>query len=310
MGFMHKQKMEQPSVSIIVVNYNGTEDTLECLESIQNVDYQNYRIILIDNASRYFPEDRIKERFPETILIRNHKNLGFTGGNNVGLEMTYKLGSEYVFFLNNDTIVSTNILSELVSFMREHKEVGLLGPISFFYDDPKSIEFAGGRINRNTGLITKFYRDMAIEAVKEKVIYCNFIQGSALFMRADTMKKVGGFNDIYFLTSEESELCIRISDMGYKMAILTTCFIMHKVSRSMGVASQLSTYFVYRNKLIFVKRNAINIRPTDLYEICKAYIRSLLSFLIKKRNVEAAKGIITGVYDFFSGNFGQGRYGD
>lgn len=298
----------QPLVVIIIVNYNGTEDTIECLESIQNIDYKDYRIILVDNASRYFPESKIKERFPNTIIIRNERNLGFTGGNNTGFEMAYELDAEYVFFLNNDTIVSENILTELVSFMEEHNEVGLVGPVSFYYDAPDLVEFAGGRINRNTASITRFYKNIDREDLKEDVIYCSFIQGSALFLRAHTMKEVGGFNDVYFLTAEESELCIKIADIGYKIAILTDCFIRHKVSRSMGIASKLSTYFVYRNKLLFIKRNAVDVRASELYDICEEYIRSFLSFLIKKRNVEATKGLIEGVYDFIAGRYGPGRY--
>ncbi|MDL1982911.1 MAG: glycosyltransferase family 2 protein [Deltaproteobacteria bacterium] len=298
----------ESKIVVIVVNYNGFDDTVACLESLQLTGYDNFQIIVVDNASKINPLLELMRRFPDVIYLRSEKNLGFTGGNNLGLKKAYALKPKYIFLLNNDTVVSKNILSELYSFMENNPKMGLIGPLNYYFDKKNIIAFSGANLNRNNGMMTFLYSDKKLSDIKERIISCSFIIGAAMFIRADLIEQIGGLYNDYFLTSEESELCIKVADLGYQLAVITSCCIWHKVSMTMGSESEISNYYIFRNKLWFIKRNAIKITLKDIFQLAKYIVICLLSFLIKKRKFSAAKGILAGIYDFFMGVKGPGRF--
>ena len=299
---------DSPCVAIILVNFNGVEDTLECLNSLEKVTYRNFRTIVVDNGSRRNEVLRIKHQYPDAVYIRSQINTGFTGGNNIGLATAYKLEPDYIFFLNNDTIVSENIIDELVTYMEANPDTGMVGPMNCYYDQKNTVCFGGGYLDRNTGIVRFVNKGRSISEIDYSPLFCSFIEGSAMFARTSIIKAIGGFYEGYFLTSEESELCVRISDLGYKLAILPNCVIWHKVSKSMGVESELSSYFIFRNKLLFIKRNSKSITPKDLFNLSRYYLICFFSYLLKKRNVSAAKGLLRGVADFLRGVVGHGIF--
>lgn len=298
----------QPPVSIVIVNYNGYEDTRECLGSIRGIDYNNYQVIVVDNASNDASLERLEPEFPDVTFISAKENLGYTGGNNLGIERATETGAKYIFILNNDTIVSENIISVLSSYMENHPDTGLAGPLVLYYNDPEVINFGGADINRNTSHLTFFNRNKPKSSVKDKVISGSFIYGCAIFVRTDLIREIGGFNDMYFLTAEEAELCIKIKDLGYKLAVVTDAVIWHKVSSSMKAGSMLWSYFLFRNKLFFVSRNSRHMTFKDGMQILRYYGVNFLSLLIKKRNFPAAAGLVLGVFDFLRRKTGKGRY--
>jgi GT2 family glycosyltransferase len=295
-------------IAVVIINFNGYDLTSECLRSFENVQYEPYVLIVVDNASTDGSTERLKIEFPHVHYVESDYNKGFTGGNNLGLEKARKLGAEYVFYLNNDTVVSGNILLELSSFMQSHPEVGLAGPLTYYYDAKEVISFGGGSIHRNTGIYTHLNKDKTLSQLKDRVIYCNFIEGTALFLSTALADRVGGFSDEYFLTSEESELCVRIVDLGYNLAVITSCSVWHRVSQSLKGGSTLREYFIFRNKLLFVKRNAIGFGVKDLKVLIWIYGKCFASSVRRDRNLATAKGIILGVLDFFRGTTGPGRY--
>ncbi|MFZ4856696.1 MAG: glycosyltransferase family 2 protein [Desulfuromonadaceae bacterium] len=297
-------------VAIIIVNYNGLDDTVECLNSLRLSTYQNIKIIVVDNASRKNPLPLLVHDFPEVCCIRSEINLGFTGGNNLGLAKVDEFDPKYIFYLNNDTVVTPDTLAKLVNFMEQHPDVGIAGPLVYCYDEPKIISFCGADIDRNTAKISFKFRNVTLDEsiLSDDAFYCSFIEGSSLMIRTELVKMIGGFNDDYFLTSEESELCIRVADMGCKLAVVTTCSILHKVSKSMGAGSELINYFVYRNKLYLIRNVAVKFGMKEFINVSSNYLRSLISLLIRERNIPAAKGLISGVIDFLLGVTGPGRF--
>lgn len=299
---------DSPFVVILIVNYNGTEDTIECLYSLQNITYTNYRIIVVDNGSKLNEIPRFSTLFPDVIFIRSSVNTGFTGGNNIGLTEAFKLNPDYIFFLNNDTVVSNKSLNYLVSHMEFNPDVGMAGPLNCYYHQKNIISFGGGFINRNNGIVKFINKDLHINSIDLSPFECSFIEGSAMLARTWIIKEIDGFYDGYFLTSEESELCVRISDLGYKLSIIPSSLVWHKVSKSMGKESELSSYFIFRNKLWFIKRNSKFTLSIDLAILIRYYLVCLLSYYFKKKNPSAAKGLLLGVLDFFKGVQGPGRY--
>ncbi len=299
--------MKKPFVAVIIVNYNGYELTRDCLRSFEGVIYDRYTLIVVDNASRDDSIPRLQQEFPNVRYVKSKTNLGFTGGNNLGLAVAYEMNPDYVFFLNNDTVVSANIF-ELAAFLDTNPDVGMVAPLTYYHERPEITSFGGGHLNRNTGRVTRLNHGIRRDQIHDGVIFCTFLEGAAFMARTELVKRAGGFNDDYFLAAEETELCVRIIDMGYRLALVPSCSVWHKVSRTMGSGSEMIHYFVYRNKLHFIRNNAAGFKIVDLVTIISDYFRTFASLVIKKRNIPAAKGLVIGVFDFLRGVIGPGWY--
>lgn len=297
-----------PLIAVVIVNYDGYQLTRDCLYSLKNVKYQNYAIIIVDNASVDGSVAMLKEEFPNVHYVESRFNAGFTGGNNLGIKKAHELAAEYVFMLNNDTVVSENVLEELVSFSVNNPDIGIVGPLTYFYEAMDTISFGGGNINRNTGMYYNLNKGKKLIDLQDTVIYCSFLEGAAMFMRTDLAMKVEGFSNVYFLTSEESELCVRVADQGFKLAVITSCSVWHKISQTLKGGSTLRDYYVFRNKLLFVKRNAKKMGMKDIGSLAWFYCKCFASSVRKDRNCATAKGILFALIDFFSGITGPGRY--
>lgn len=300
--------MEHKKVTIVIPNWNGHKDTVECLNSLESLTYSNYEIVVIDNGSTDGSVAMLRESNPDIMIVELPDNTGFTGACNEGIKMAVESGSEYVFLLNNDTVLNdADMLEKMSGYLEDNTDVGMLAPVTLYHDTNK-VWFAGGELDRNTGILKlwgqgeEYTKDNEHEAV-----YCTFLVGCALFVRTELLQKIGGLYQPYFLTSEESELCVNIMDHGYKLAVLCNVSLFHKVSRSMGVESPLLTYFLYRNKLLFAKRNAVNFSVSDLFKITAYYLRGFLS-AIKRGNYGAAMGVVRGVWDFILGKYDKGYY--
>lgn len=297
-------------ITIAIPNWNGCEDTLECLSSLTRLSYNNYEVVVVDNGSSDNSVVRIKAEFPDTHVIALEDNTGFTGACNTALDYADRSGARYIFFLNNDTVIDNeDLLSDMADHMDSQKSLGMLSP-TVLYNNTNRIWFGGGDIERNTGLVKLWNQGAEYDHPDHTgLIECTFLAGCALFVRVELMKSVGGLYEPYFLTSEESELCIRISDMGYKLAVVRDIYMQHKVSQSMGESSPLLVYFMYRNKLIFIKRNAENIRLGDIYKISMYIARGLSSFAFRGKPAQAMS-LLRGVVHFLTGVEGKGYYGN
>lgn len=299
-----------PLIAVVIVNYNGYRLTRDCLRSFAAVTYPNYALIVVDNASSDGSIARLREEFPQVTYLEHPRNAGFTGGNNLGIARGAELGAEYLFLLNNDTVVSANVLDELMEFSRKNPEVGIVGPLTCYFDSPDTVSFGGGDIDRNTGMYAHLHKGKKVGEMPRGVIDCSFIEGAAMFLRTELAIRVGGFSNVYFLTSEESELCVRVADRGYRLAVITSCSVWHKISQSLKGGSTLRDYYVFRNKLLFVERNARRFGAGDLGRLVWFYLRCFASSLRRDRDLATAKGIALGVIDFFSGVKGPGRYAE
>lgn len=299
-------------VSIVIINWNGYKDTIKCLSTLKIISYDNLFIIVVDNGSTDKSVQEIETSHPEVDIIKLDNNTGFTGGSNAGIHAALEKDAEYIFLLNNDTLIDdATIIGRMIGYLESHIDVGIASPVILNYPERK-IWFAGGHLDRNTGIITlekqgHDYNKSLTSSANESARSVTFLYGCALFIRADLLRKVDGFYEPYFLTSEESELCIRAMDLGYKLALLEDVYLYHKVAQSMVRGSFLWAYFLYRNKLIFVQRNAKEFSITDFFKIVLYYIRSLVGCL-RRKNFPAATGIVKGVFDFVMGREGKGYF--
>lgn len=256
-----------PNVSIIVLNWNGLEDTIECLESIKKITYPNYEIIVVDNGSRGNDAQVIQERSSDYIqLIRNDRNYGYTGGNNIGIR--YALDNslaDYFLILNNDTVVAPDFITQMVKVAESDPSIGIVGPKIYFHNFPNRIQSAGVMTSMWTGrsrMIGRKQIDTGKFDVQSEVDY---VSGCCLLIKKQLIKKVGLFDESYFCYCEETDYCFRAERAGYKTIYAPMAKIWHKKpmreklwqrTSHRGDAAALFHYFWSRNKFKFMRKHA------------------------------------------------------
>lgn len=246
---------DNPLVYLIVLNFNGHKDTIECVNSLKNISYKNYKIIIVDNNSTDDSEEILKEKFSEYIFIQTGKNLGYAGGNNYGINYALKHNADYICILNNDTIVSENYLSELVSYMENNINCGMIGPAILESNSEDIIQSTGGVVNLLKGDVLPINNGKALNQV-DSIINCDYVGGACILVRCEVIKKIGLIPEAYFLFFEETEWCYHAKNIGYSIICLTKSHVFHKGSISINTVLGLSEYLMERNRIVFVKRNA------------------------------------------------------
>ena len=307
---MEKTK-RYPKVFIIVLNWNGYIDTIECIESLQKLTHTNYEIILLDNGSTDGSQDILRERFKELTFIENGKNLGFAEGNNVGIMHALEAGADYVFLLNNDTTIAHDALDRLVAFAEENKEAGIVGPKILFYDDPETIWFAGGIIDFRKGSSHRGGGQPDYGKFDE-VAEVDYITGCALLIKSDVIRKIGLMNPDYFLLFEESDWCLRAKEAGYKLFYVPKARVFHKCSASFGrTSSQNNTrppswiYYYVRNSFLLAKSHLVGIKRLRAYFFSLIRSFNWMAWSVSKQRFDRFFAAIAGIIDFFLGRLGR-----
>jgi GT2 family glycosyltransferase len=231
----------QPHVCIVLLNWNGWQDTLECVHSLRRMEYQNWHAIIVDNGSTDDSVERLKDAFPDVTILETHTNLGFAAGNNVGIRFALENGADYVFVLNNDTTVFPDTISAFVGFAEKHPAAALMGP-SIDRRNPQR-EWP---IRRELDLLTQLCTFTALRRLVTRIplirgiFYCTdgrpsvvqFIPGSALFFRASTFKESGFFDESTFLDFEELIMAEKVRRAGFSVYFVPQARIWHKGSAS------------------------------------------------------------------------------
>lgn len=251
----------QPRVVIIVLNYNGYEDTLECIQSVNKINYYNYKIIIVDNGSTDFSVDKLLSLKSEnTEVILNSDNLGYAAGNNIGIKAAIAEGADYICVLNNDVVVHEDFLSTLVSYMEQNPTVGVCSPVICDYENREKVQSSGCKINYWTGE-TPFYNNKSmVSEVEGKIIPCDYVGGACMLFRTQIIEEVGEIPEIYFLFYEETEWCSRIKKKGFEVVCNCSARIFHKGSASIGKIHGLKEHYMCRNRVLFVRRNSNKIQ--------------------------------------------------
>lgn len=248
--------MKQPRVNIIIVNWNGIDDTSELLVSLSKISYSNYSIIIVDNGS---VNDEVKKL--ENIskgkaqIIRCKENLGFAGGNNVGIKYSLEKKADYILLLNNDTTVKPDFLEILVSKYEGEKQAGIVAPRINYYDEPQRIWTDGGKISRirGSGFAYSSKLEKEVDSSEKSV---TFVSGCCMLIKSEVLLSVGLFDENYFLYTEDTDLCQRIINAGYKILVSPQSVIFHKVSSSTkNRNTALPLYYTTRNRLYFAKKH-------------------------------------------------------
>ncbi len=243
----------RPLVSVITVNYNQSAVTCEMLRSLRHVTYPNVEVIVVDNASPSDRPERIREEFPEANLVMSAENLGFAGGNNLGI---HQAKGKYLFFLNNDTEVPAGVFEPLIDLLEANPQIGAVSPLIRYYDEPHLLQYAGfTKMSRWTVRNHAVgYRQAEVPGF-EVPVQTHSVHGAAMMVPRAVIDRAGMMPEVYFLYYEEHDWGEMIKRAGYRIYCHPGSHILHKESVSTGRESPLVTYYLTRNRLLFARRN-------------------------------------------------------
>lgn len=230
-------------VSIIILNWNKWDDTIECLKSVYAMNYRNFEIILIDNASADDSVERIKGVFPDVWLVENSTNLGFTGGNNQGIKLAMQAGADYVWLLNNDTVVEENSLTNLVNAAEKSDCIAMVSPIIYFHSDSSCVQFKGSKVDRDNLTIKYLKGESWDKDYTDGPDVC--LWGTALLIKSGVINKLGVLREDYFAYYEDTEYSLRMLANNYSNRMVTNAVIWHKNKINEGAVFIRDAYYHY-----------------------------------------------------------------
>ena len=286
-------------VSIITINYNGLEDTCALIETIPF--NENMEVIVVDNASKNQEAVIIAQRYPHVKVIKSKRNLGFAGGNNLGIQAAQ---GKYMFLINNDTIFKKFNIQALVDRLESMPHIGIVCPKIRFAWANNPIQFAGysklSRITVRNHAIGFNEEDHGQYDTAHPTPYAH---GAAMLIKREAIDKAGLMPDCYFLYYEELDWSIMFTRAGFQIWYEPKCTIYHKESQATGQNSPLRTYYLTRNRLVLVQRNPLEFNKTlaYLYLIGIVSLRDILKYTLSAR-FDLLKATIHALRDFIINN--------
>lgn len=294
----------RPQVQITILNWNGYSDTSELLDSLKLINTPEIKIIVVDNHSFGNDVGLLENNYKGYIqILKNDLNLGFAGGNNIGIKKALESNPDYILIINNDTIVQPNFLSVLLDLFKLDEKLGIIAPQINYYDEPKKVWSAGGKISkiRGSGFAITNKLENEISQIDR---YVEFVSGCCMLIKKEVFQTVGLFDENYFLYLEDTDLCHRVNKAGYKIVVTPKSKIFHKVNKSTQKNySTLPLYYTTRNRLYFAKKNfSETFIFTFLYILISMLLKSFYWFVTgKNENIIAVKNAILDFMGFRMG---------
>lgn len=281
--------------SIITINYNGLEDTCALIETIPF--NENMEVIVVDNASKNQEANIIINRFPQVKVIKSERNLGFAGGNNLGIQAAQ---GRYLFLINNDTIFNEFNIQALIDRLESSSDIGIVCPKIRFAWNNTPIQFTGytklSRITVRNYAIGFNEEDHGQYDTAHPTPYAH---GAAMFIKREAIDKVGLMPECYFLYYEELDWSMMFTRAGYQIWYEPKCTIYHKESQATGQNSPLRTYYLTRNRLMLVQRNPLEFNKSlaYIYLIVIVTLRDMLKYTLSTR-FDLLRATLHGLWDF------------
>jgi hypothetical protein len=284
------------TLSVITINYNGVKDTCALMDSITFND--TMEVIVVDNASKDDEATIIERRYPQVKVIRSSQNLGFAGGNNLGIKSAR---GKYLLFINNDTVLDHGAhLDALIQRLESSSQIGVVCPKIRFAWDNHPIQFAG-----YTPLSSVTMRNRSLGFGEEDRGQYDtphptpYAHGAAMMVKREALEKVGLMPECFFLYYEELDWSMMFTRAGYQIWYEPASTVYHKESQATGQDSPLKTYYLTRNRLLFAKRNIPFPQRllTFSYLIGIVACRDIVKYAIQRRP-ELIKAVFQGIKDF------------
>jgi GT2 family glycosyltransferase len=241
-----------PHVTIIVVTYKGRSDTLECLESLSHLTYPNHKVIVVDQNSQDGTPDAVRTQYGQVQVVENLVNNGFTGGSNLGLATALKRPTEYVFLLNNDTLVEPEIVEKLITPMEEDSTIGIISPIGLYYEKPNIVCWAGSDTDWR-GRSQNYTCDVSIETLDTRIRETGFVASGGMMIRCAVVEEIGLMDDRFFIYFDDNDFCARARRAKWRVVYLPSAKLWHKISRVQAlIGDDFGIYHWQRNRLLYL----------------------------------------------------------
>ncbi len=268
-----------PKVSVVVLNWNTYELTKECLESLQEVTYSNYEVILVDNASRDGSAQKLGQEFPEATLIQNNANLGFARGCNAGIRCALNHGADFVLLLNSDSTVEKGFLEPAVEVAESDSKIGLVSGKIYLKDKPGYLWYAGGSFSLLRGMVVIRGWHQLDEGHFNKAEEVDISTGALMLIKREVIDKVGLLPEEYFFGQEEWDYSLTVRRAGYRLYYVPEFVTYHRGDGSHRNLDAKYMYCGYRNRLIFQEK----FLPRPLFHAWKAVYVLYHQFLAERR---------------------------
>jgi GT2 family glycosyltransferase len=316
--------MMLPNICIIILNWNGKQDTLHCLASLGKLAYPSFEVVVVDNGSTDGSVAAIKTDFPKVTILETGENLGYAGGNNVGIQYGLTKNSDWILLLNNDTEVDPDFLNGFATAIQKQPHVGIWGGKPILFSDRARLDHFGGKWNSQTGQFDLIGLRQ-LDNPDHKPEPLDYVTGCAILVKKQVFETVGLFEPKFFLFWEEADLCMRAKQAGYCLDVCLEAKLFHKVSASFTGGKPHTTYFWWRNRLLWIERNcsrkdrfklAMRVLIPEILRLYKLKqlksIQLKLKQLIgssddkKRQQIVQYRAALRGVRDYLFRRFGNG----
>ncbi len=301
-------RVANPKVSIVIVNWNKREDVLKLLASLKTIEYDNYEIIVVDNASTDGSVEVIRKNFPEVALIVNKENLGGTGGFNTGIKYALEnTDCKYIWLLDNDAEVERKTLIELVKAMETNPEIGIAGSRIMSPDRRNLLVEAGGFIHWHSVTWTPHLRYINENDYRgTNIIETDYVAACSALIRVDALKKTGFMDGRFFLHWDDIDLCLRFKENGYRVVSVFSSRVFHGVEKGFN---PLILYYDFRNGLLIMSKRLNGIkRLIFMFFLLKLNMESMVFFVLEKKFYKA-RLLIYSIRDFLFNRFYKLEHG-
>ncbi|GMQ31367.1 glycosyltransferase family 2 protein [Algoriphagus confluentis] len=287
------------SVAIILVNWNGLEYTRACLHTLEKVDFPDFQIILVDNDSKKPEGQVLKKEFPKLVLLENEQNLGFAGGNNVGIRKALDIGFSHLMLLNNDTLVEPDFLGKMMLAFSKNPKLGLLQPMICFLDEPEKIWSAGGKFISLLGRAKTLGDRKTLKNYQPFSKKLDWATGCCMLLTREAILQSGLLNEQYFAYFEDVEWSLRIRNQGFEIGLVPEAKIYHeagassKKSHSEGTLSAKVFYYHVRNQLFLIRNQ--NIPLGFIYHLGRFTL--WMGYFLLRGRFQKLKAVAKGIKD-------------
>lgn len=283
------------SLAIIILNWNQPDDTMHCVSICKKWLEPGDHIWVVDNNSTPRVKKQLNEVGEDVSVIFSSRNLGFGGGNNLGIQAAMNAGHEFMLLLNNDASITKTAVSNLITTLKQHPELGMVGPE--IWDGDRLLSAGGKDIART---LATHYDEPIPEGELRDVAY---VPGTCILMRTAVLQKIGLLDEAYFFGGEVADLCARANQTGYKSAILGGSCVQHQLERSAHQRHQLHIYYILRNRFLFIKKFHSN-QKTKLYLYWSRQAVHIWLQAILAGNMPRARAVALACWDGWNGRFG------
>jgi len=245
----------EPSVYVVVLNYNGRDHVKVCLNALINQHYSAFSIIFVDNASDDGSVDWVASQFPDIEVIRNCKNMGWSAGNNIGITAALKRGADYIWILNNDIDIDPYCISELIAYRKKNPAVGILEPFIYHYDDRKRLSNFGGRVDFEKHRVVEYNSP---EEFRGTPMRERFVTGCAMLVSRDVFDTIGLIDEKFTHYYEDTDFCCRATKAGFDIEVVQPAIMYHKIGGYFQQSSEgimRHQYYMLYSSLLFWRKH-------------------------------------------------------